>query len=100
MIFHSSLAAINSNIYSDSVTVRSKPTASDPSKHTNKQPAIIQTVSPTITAATPPLTEVIGSTVLSTTDAWDSSRRVTEFLEGLKNREVDREGIPSSFYYL
>jgi hypothetical protein len=35
-----------------------------------------------------------GGTVLSTADAWDSSRRVTEFLEGLKNRKADREGIP------
>jgi hypothetical protein len=29
-------------------------------------------------------------------DTWDSSRRVTEFLEGLKNREADQEGIPFS----
>jgi hypothetical protein len=32
--------------------------------------------------------------VLSTTKAWNSSRRVTEFLKGLKNREADREGTP------
>jgi hypothetical protein len=32
--------------------------------------------------------------VLSTADAWNSSQHVTEFLEGLKNREADREGIP------
>jgi hypothetical protein len=42
---------------------------------------------------------VISSTVLSTAEAWHSSRHVTEFLEGLKNREVDREGIPFSLWY-
>jgi hypothetical protein len=35
-----------------------------------------------------------GRTVLLTTDTWDSSRCVTDFLEGLKNREADREGTP------
>jgi hypothetical protein len=33
-------------------------------------------------------------TALSMADAWDSSWHVTEFLEGLKNREANREGIP------
>jgi hypothetical protein len=28
------------------------------------------------------------------TEAWNSSWRVTEFLEGLKNREANREGTP------
>jgi hypothetical protein len=33
-------------------------------------------------------------TVLSIADVWDSSRHVTDFLEGLKNQEADREGTP------
>jgi hypothetical protein len=35
-----------------------------------------------------------GWTILSAADAWDSSQRVTKFLEGLKNREADLEGTP------
>jgi hypothetical protein len=39
----------------------------------------------------------IGWTILLMANAWDSSRRVTEFLEGLKNREAGQEGIPLFF---
>jgi hypothetical protein len=47
-----------------------------------------------VTASAPPSTGVLGSMVLLTADAWNSSWRATKFLESLKNREVDREGIP------
>jgi hypothetical protein len=30
--------------------------------------------------------------IRSTTEPWDSARRLAEYLEGLKNAEADREG--------
>jgi hypothetical protein len=39
-----------------------------------------------------PSAGVTGSTALSTAEAWDFCRRTAEFLEGLKNREVDQHG--------
>jgi hypothetical protein len=44
--------------------------------------------------ATPvtPSVGVTGSTTLSVAEAWDFCRRIAEFLEGLKNREVDQKG--------
>jgi hypothetical protein len=47
-----------------------------------------------IATAAPPPVGVIGSNVVSTTEAWDYSLCATKFLEGLKNREADREGNP------
>jgi hypothetical protein len=46
--------------------------------------------------ATPvaPFVGVVGSTVLSTAEAWDFCRWTPEFLEGLKNRVVDQQGNP------
>jgi hypothetical protein len=35
---------------------------------------------------------VTGSTALSAAKAWDFCRRTAEFLEGLKNRDVDQHG--------
>jgi hypothetical protein len=35
---------------------------------------------------------MVGLEIVSTTEGWDYSRCVIEFLEGLKNREADREG--------
>jgi hypothetical protein len=32
--------------------------------------------------------------MLSHAEAWDHYGRATEFLEGLKNRDADREGTP------
>jgi hypothetical protein len=37
---------------------------------------------------------VTSSTTLSVAEAWDYCRRTTEFIEVLKNREVDQEGNP------
>jgi hypothetical protein len=73
--------------------------ASRPPKVTDKQAATHQTVPPVIAAPTPPPMGVIGLMVLSTAEAWDSSQCVIEFLEGLKNREADREGISFSLCY-
>jgi hypothetical protein len=64
------------------------------SKKADKSSTVHQPVPPIIVAPIPSSSEGSNWTVLSTTDAWNSSRRVTEFLEGLKNREADREGTP------
>jgi hypothetical protein len=53
-----------------------------------------QIAPPVITASIHPPTGVIGSTTLSPTEAWDHYRQAIEFMEGLKNREVDWEGNP------
>jgi hypothetical protein len=55
---------------------------------------IPKTTAPVVVAAASSMTGGTGWTVLSIANAWDSSRHVTEFLEGLKNREAGREGIP------
>jgi hypothetical protein len=38
-------------------------------------------------------------TICSPIEAWKSSQRPTEYLEGLKNAEADRKGTHFSFYY-
>jgi hypothetical protein len=48
----------------------------------------------------PPSAEVTGSIALSAAEAWDFCRRTAEFLEGLKNRDVDQQSnmfTPSLF---
>jgi hypothetical protein len=52
--------------------------------------------------ATPvaPSAGVTDSTALSAAEAWDFCQRTAEFLEGLKNREIDQQGnlfTPSLF---
>jgi hypothetical protein len=46
--------------------------------------------------ATPvtPSVGVTSSTALSAAEAWDFYGRTTEFLEDLKNRDVDQQGNP------
>jgi hypothetical protein len=39
-----------------------------------------------------PSVGVTGSGALSAVEAWDFCRRTSEFLEGLKNKEVDQQG--------
>jgi hypothetical protein len=67
---------------------------SGPPKLATKLVNILKTAAPVATAAVSSSEGGTGWTVLSTADAWDSSRRVTDFLEGLKNREADQEGTP------
>jgi hypothetical protein len=73
---------------------RRKPSAGGSSKQVDKQAATLQIATPVITVVARPPVEVIGSKVVSTTEAWDYSRCATEFLEGLKNRVANREGNP------
>jgi hypothetical protein len=71
-----------------------KPSTGGSAKSINKLATVHQPIPSAVIASTPFSSERIDWTILSTADAWNSSRRVTEFLEGLKNREADLEGIP------
>jgi hypothetical protein len=84
------------NLYpcSDLTAIHRRPSMSGPPKPATKLVTILKTAAPVPTAAISSLEGGIGWTVLSTTDALDSSRCVTDFLKGLKNREADREGTP------
>jgi hypothetical protein len=78
------------------MAARRKSLASGPPKQADKQATALQTATHVITTAAPPPVGVVSSKVISTAEAWNYSRRVTEFLKGLKNREANREGNPFS----
>jgi hypothetical protein len=84
------------NLYpcSDLMTIHRRPSASGPPKPATKLVTILKTAAPVAVAVISSSEGGTGRTVLSTADTWDSSRRVTDFLEGLKNQEDDREGTP------
>jgi hypothetical protein len=75
-------SVVNIDPYSDITVIHRKPSMSGPPKPTTKLVTILKTVA--VVSSTEGGT---GRTVLSIADAWDSSRRVIDFLEGLKNRE-------------
>jgi hypothetical protein len=81
-------------LYSHDSSVYRKSSSADPSKKiTQPSPSSYATL-------VAPSVEVTGSTMLSAVEAWDFCQRTAEFLEGLKNREVDQEGnlfTPSLF---
>jgi hypothetical protein len=87
-------SATNFGPHSDNMVVRMKSSVSGPLKSANKQVTVLNTATPVTAAAASSSTRGTGWTVLSTADTWNSSRHVTEFLEGLKNKEADWEGIP------
>jgi hypothetical protein len=74
-------SATNFGPYSDNMVVRRKSLAGGSSKNIDKPAAARQTVPPAVTAS-PSSSEKISCMVLSTADAWNSSWRVTGFLEG------------------
>jgi hypothetical protein len=76
------------------MAVHRKSSAGGSSKNIDKPIATHQTIPPAVFASTPSSTKGTSWTILSTTDAWNFSRCVTEFLEDLKNREVNWEGTP------
>jgi hypothetical protein len=86
-------SVINLDPYSDITTTHRRPSASFQPKPATKLVTILKTAAH-VAAATASSAAGSGWTILSTADAWDSSRCVTEFLEGLKNMEADQEGIP------
>jgi hypothetical protein len=84
------------NLYpcSDLTAIHRRPSASGPPKLATKLVTILKTAAPVAAGAISSSEGGTGRTVLSTTDAWDSSRHVTDFLDGLKNQEAGREGTP------
>jgi hypothetical protein len=88
-------SVINLDPYSDIATIHRRPSVSGQPKLATKHVTVLKTAAPVAAAASS--VGGTGWTVPSTADAWDSSRRVTEFLEGLINRDTDQEGIPLLF---
>jgi hypothetical protein len=80
------------------MVVHRKSSASDRPKQDDKQVTILKTTITLIATAAPPPPPmgVISSKVVSITEAWDYARWAAEFLEDLKNKEVDQEGNPFS----
>jgi hypothetical protein len=75
-------------LYSRDLSVHRKPSPADPPKRvTQHAPSSYATL-------ISPSTRVTGSTTLFAIEAWNFLWRTTEFLEGLKNREVDEQGNP------
>jgi hypothetical protein len=87
-------SVINFDPYSDITAIHRRPLASSQLKLASKQVTVLKTAAPVAAAAASSSVGGTGWTILSIADAWDSSRHVTKFLEGLKNREADREGTP------
>jgi hypothetical protein len=71
-------------LYSHDSSVHIKPSSDNPSKKIT-QPA--HSSHATLVA---PSVGVTGATMMSATEAWNFYRWTAEFLEGLKNREVDQ----------
>jgi hypothetical protein len=67
------------DLHSDEVTAHRKPSASGLSKQADKQAVVLQIATLVIAAAAPPV-GVIGSKVVSITEACDYFRRATKFL--------------------
>jgi hypothetical protein len=84
----------NFNIHSNIMVVHRKTSVSGQPKPTSTQVTAHKATAVMAATAASSSAGGTGWTILSTADAWDSSWRVTEFLEGLKNREADQEGIP------
>jgi hypothetical protein len=84
------------NLYpcSNLTAIHRRPSASDPPKPATKLVTILKTIAPMATIVISSSEGGTDRTIMSIADIWDSSRRVTDFLEGLKNQEADREGTP------
>jgi uncharacterized protein (UPF0261 family) len=86
-------SVINLDPYSDITTIHRRPSVSGQLKLATKKVTILKTATHVVASAASSAGGT-GWTVLSTAGACDSSRCITEFLEGLKNRKADQEGIP------
>jgi hypothetical protein len=87
-------SVVNFDPCSDITAIHRRPSTSGPPKPATKLVTILKTT-PRVAAATVSSSEGgTDRTVLSTADAWDSSRHVTNFLESLKNQKADWKGTP------
>jgi hypothetical protein len=110
MILFLFILSLTFNLYSDNIAVCRKssvsvlpkstdklmasPKAGGSTKKEDESSTVHQLVPSVVAAPIPSSSEGNNLTVLSTADVWNSSRRVTEFLDGMKNWEADREGTP------
>jgi hypothetical protein len=84
MIPSSVYSAPNVDPYSGKMVVRRKSLVSGSPKPADKKVVAPNTAAHVVATTASSSAGGTGWTILSTSDAWDSSRRVTEFLEGLK----------------
>jgi hypothetical protein len=77
-------SATNSDPYSDNKVICRKSLASGPPKSADKPMSALKTAAPMAAVAASSTAGGTSWTVLLIADAWDFSRWVTEFLEGLK----------------
>jgi hypothetical protein len=70
------------------------PNTGGSSKKADESATVCEHVPTMVTAPISSSSEGTNWTVLSTTEAWNSSWHATEFLEGLKNQKADQEGTP------
>jgi hypothetical protein len=110
MILFLFILSLTFNLYSDNIAVCRKssvsvlpkstdklmasPKAGGSTKKEDESSTVHQLVPSVVAAPIPSSSEGNNLTVLSTANVWNSSRCVTEFLDGLKNWEADREGTP------
>jgi hypothetical protein len=87
-------STINFYPHSDNMVVHRKSSASGPPKPADIQVTAPKTAAPMAVATASSSVGGTGWTILSTADAWDCSRRVTEFLEGLKIEKPIRKISP------
>jgi hypothetical protein len=71
------------------MNIRRKPSAPN-SSHSSDRQSASQTVSPIVTAPAPLSVGAIGPITLSIAEALDSTHRISAFLTGLKDKEVDQ----------
>jgi hypothetical protein len=76
---------VNLDPCSDITAIHRRPSASGPPKPATKVVIILKIVAPVAAVVISSMEGGTGQTVMSTADTWDSSRRVTDFLESLKN---------------
>jgi hypothetical protein len=84
-------------LHVDCVIVCRKSSEGRPSKTTEQQLFVKQTISSEAATSAPPLVGGTGLTVCSNAEARHSTQRVLQYLESLKDVETDREGTHSSF---
>jgi hypothetical protein len=85
---------VNRDPCSDITAIHRRPSVSGPPKPATRLVTILKTAAPVAVAVVSSSEGGTGRTVLSTANGCDSTRCVTDFLEGLKNQEADREGTP------
>jgi hypothetical protein len=85
-------------LHTDGIIVCRKSSEGRSSKRADWPLAIPQISSPATAGSAPPPARGIGSTIRSTVEAKDSTLQIADFLECLKDAEVDRRGGTLSYF--